>query len=207
MNLNNIIQNSDVLIFDFDDTIASTEQFSWVAHNKALQSHGVVLTNEYIKKYIGNNDKIIFSMIENDFNIKIDFDSHFSKRLDFYVNEIISSNLQPFLYFKEILQNNSDKNFYILSSNSKKAIKPILEHWGIYNKFVDIYSMIDLGKTKLHFFENTKQYFNADANKITVFEDSAKTIDYAKLNNLNTVFISNKLNENLKCDCDFIIKT
>ena len=39
------------VVLDFDNTIAATEQYSWLAHNKSLEKYGVYLNSQYIKKY------------------------------------------------------------------------------------------------------------------------------------------------------------
>lgn len=59
------------VLFDFDNTIAGTEKYSWQAHNKSLEKYNVFLDKNHINKYIGHSDTEIFSMIEQDFNIKI----------------------------------------------------------------------------------------------------------------------------------------
>lgn len=73
------------VVLDFDNTIAATEQYSWLAHNKSLEKYGVYLNSQYIKKYIGHPDNEIFAMIEQDFNIKIDYNTHYSERLKNYI--------------------------------------------------------------------------------------------------------------------------
>lgn len=204
--LYNLLMSSQVIIFDFDGTIADTEKYSWIAHNKALEKYGVQLTNEDIKRYIGNNDKIIFANIEKDFNIKLDFETHFRKRIALYVSTIIESNLQPFSYVYEILENFKDKKFYILSSNNGEAIKSILTKWNLLEKFENVYSMLDLNLTKEHCLNNSKAYFGVETSQLTLLEDSTSTINIANKLGTKTILIESNFNKDKSCNCNYKIK-
>lgn len=190
------------VVLDFDNTIAATEQYSWLAHNKSLEKYGVYLNSQYIKKYIGHPDNEIFAMIEQDFNIKIDYNTHYSERLKNYIDLILNSDLKPYYYINELLD--LDLKFYILSSNSEFAIRKILKHWGIENKFEKVYSMLDMNLKKSYALENSKTFFGFDQSEIVVFEDSPNTINLANSLGCETVFIDNGDN-NLKCNYDFKI--
>ena len=206
MSLDNDIKNAKVIILDFDGTVADTEKYSWIAHNQALKNYGIILSEEHIKKYIGNNDKIIFSMIENDFGIKIDFDSHFKNRLDLYLKNIIESDLKPFDFILDLFEKYSDKKFYILSSNSKSVIYQILKKWGLHKKFEQIYSMLDLNSSKKFFLQNAEEKFGCKIEEIVLFEDSAKVINMANLMGAKTVFIENNINKHQQVNYDFKIR-
>lgn len=190
------------VVLDFDNTIAATEQYSWLAHNKSLEKYGVYLNSQYIKKYIGHPDNEIFAMIEQDFNIKIDYNTHYSERLKNYIDLILNSDLKPYYYINELLD--LDLKFYILSSNSEFAIRKILKHWGIENKFEKVYSMLDMNLKKSYALENSKTFFGFDQPEIVVFEDSPNTINLANSLGCETVYIDNGDN-NLKCNYDFKI--
>jgi len=201
-----LIQNSKVIVFDFDGTIADTEPYSWIAHNKALEKYNIQLTEKDIKKYIGNNDKIIFANIERDFNIKLNFETHFKERLNFYLTSVMESDLQPFEFIKEILKTFSDKTFYILSSNNENIIRSILNKWNMESKFEKVYSMLDLNLNKEHCIQNSQEFFKVPASKLILFEDSTKTINMAKTYNAKTVLIENDINKNDVCIYDYKIK-
>lgn len=190
------------VVLDFDNTIAATEQYSWLAHNKSLEKYGVYLNSQYIKKYIGHPDNEIFAMIEQDFNIKIDYNTHYSERLKNYIDLILNSDLKPYYYINELLD--LDLKFYILSSNSEFAIRKILKHWGIENKFEKVYSMLDMNLKKSYVLENSKTFFGFDQPEIVVFEDSPNTINLANSLGCETVYIDNGDN-NFECNYDFKI--
>lgn len=190
------------VVLDFDNTIAATEQYSWLAHNKSLEKYGVYLNSQYIKKYIGHPDNEIFAMIEQDFNIKIDYNTHYSERLKNYIDLILNSDLKPYYYINELLD--LDLKFFILSSNSEFAIRKILKHWGIENKFEKVYSMLDMNLKKSYVLENSKTFFGFDQSEIVVFEDSPNIINLANSLGCETVYIDNGDN-NLKCNYDFKI--
>ena len=207
--LKTLLDESKTIILDFDNTIAATEQFAWPAFNNVLKDFNVELKEEHIKRYIGNTDRVIFSMIEKDFDITIDFDYYFNKRIKFYIESVIASDLKPFKYVYEILNEFKDRDIYILSSNTKKAIVEILINWKLDTYFKEVYSMIDLKSTKEEFIKNSllPDYFNTKSEDLIVFEDSAKTINMAKSYGAKTVFIKNEMNKNDSCSCDYIIET
>lgn len=145
------------VIFDFDNTIAGTEKYSWQAHNKALEKYGICLDSEHINKYLGHPDNEIFSMIEQDYNIKIDYNSHYKERINY----------------------------------AEAAIRKILRHWGIEDKFEKIYSILDMKSKKSLLIKNSSQYFGVEPQEIVLFEDSPNTINLAKSLGCETVYVYN----------------
>ena len=101
------------VIFDFDNTIAGTEKYSWQAHNKALEKYGICLDSEHINKYLGHPDNEIFSMIEQDYNIKIDYNSHYKERINYYIDLIINSDLKPYNFVNDILKKDLNFIYYL----------------------------------------------------------------------------------------------
>ena len=205
-NIRQLIEESEAIIFDFDGTVADTETYSWIAHNKALEQYNIYLTEEDIKRYIGKTDKEIFPQLEKDYNIKLDFEAHFKKRINFYMESIIENNLKPYNFIIEILSSYKDKDYYILSSNNGEVIDKLLKKWNIRNYFKKIYSMLDMHLLKEECIKNSKKYFNTSSSKLILFEDSAKVINMAKKYTVKTVFIENERNKNDQCLYDYKFK-
>lgn len=135
--------------------------------------------------------------------LTLKFDSHFKERIDNYLNLILNSDLKPYGYVNEFLEQKNLK-FYILSSNSEFAIRKILSKWGIEEKFEKIYSVLNLNLKKSDLIANSNKYFGVKQDEIAIFEDSPKAIDMAKSFGCETVYIYN--GENAKnCNFDKII--
>lgn len=64
----NLINQSKVVVFDFDNTMASTEKYAWKSYEYVLKEYNIELTDSHIKKYIGNPDDLIISEMEKDFD-------------------------------------------------------------------------------------------------------------------------------------------
>ncbi|MGD9901566.1 MAG: HAD family hydrolase [Spirochaetales bacterium] len=200
-----LINKSEAIIFDFDGTVADTEPYAWAAISKAFASYGIIFDDRYMKEYIGQTDRVVFEVITKDFNKQIDFDAYMKQKIAYYIESAIKDGLKPFGYVAEVLETFKNKKFFILSSNKGEAIKAILNHFGTYNHFAKIYSMLDTNLNKEHCIKNSEEFFNVPSNKLIIFEDSYKTINMAKKYGAKTVLIENELNKNFNCDYDYKI--
>jgi len=146
--ITNALSKKKVFVFDFDSTLANTEDYSWIAHNRALEKYGITLTDEHIKRYIGSNDEVIFSKIKEEFKIEFDSQKHLVERLAIYLNLVKENNLKCFNYFTQILKIFPDTEFYILSGSKEIVIRQILNIWQLDNRFKKVISVFDLKISK-----------------------------------------------------------
>ena len=191
--------DKEVLIFDFDGTIADTETLHWSAYNELLKSYGVKLTNFYISKYIGNDEKSIYKMIKEDFNIEFNEDAFLKARLDIYMQLVNDNNLKPYPIIENIILNHSSKK-YVLSSQKKHIIVSLLQRWGIYGQFKYIFSVADDNISKHDVLSSIKNIFNTDNCRAVLFEDSNKYLKMAIENDVFAIGVENKFNNVTNCD-------
>ena len=204
--LSTILNNSTAIVFDFCGTIADTDKYTYLAHIKALEEYGVKLTYSEVKNYVGSSGSVIFFKLEQDFNIKPNYEEYTNKSSQYFLASVLQSPLMPYNYVSEVLEHFKGKKFYILSSNSEAIISPILKKWNIYINFMRIHSVYDLKLVKENCIKNSRKYFGCEPSEITLFEDSTGTINMAKNYGAKTVLIENDNNKYYECNCDFRIK-
>ncbi len=187
---------NNFLIFDFDGTIANTEDFHWFAWNDILASYGVFLTDDHIRKYISNHDYKIIEMIEHDFQIKIDnYDDFIDKRLKNFINKQLNK-VKAYDYFL----NMNKENYCIVSNQKAEVIKAFFAFNNL--KSPTILSALDMVVSKEKLLENT---IKCNRNVI-VFEDSNKYLKLAKSYGAKAIGIEHKWNIGTLIDADEIIK-
>ena len=206
--LDEIVKDKDVLIFDFDGTMANTEKFHWLAHEQILKPFNVVLTQQDIDKYMGNPDKNIVKFYERDFNVKFEEKDFIKRRTDIFSDLAINNNLQPFKYFKYLVENyKHKKKFYILSAQVGFVLEKFVKHWGLEETFVKVYSAVDLNIAKDELLKQINKNFNCDYSNAVLFEDVNKYIKIAKSYGLKTVGVEHIHNKGKLLDSDLVIKT
>jgi len=181
----------DLQIFDLDGTIANTEKYHWMAHNIVVSDFGIQLTDEDIKKYIGHNDKQIYSMICEDFNVDIDIDKAIEHKVDTFIRLAGEYNIKPFTPIKNIIENTKNRKV-ILSSQNERIINELLKLWGYEEKFEDIISLSQTKKTKLEVIQEKYGSY-----KVVVFEDTFRIIEELRDNGIRCIAVRNDYNKDL----------
>lgn len=187
------------IFFDFDGTIADTEEIHFRAFKKTLEKYGVSITwQEYIEKYLAYTDEDFFRVISNERNLNFDIKS---MRLDKEGNfQEFIQNIKLFPGIEETLRYLKQKNykFSIVSGALRKEIESILKKYGLLELFEFIVAADDYdeGKPSSKPFEvaieRAKNMGYNLINELCVsFEDSPYGIIAAKKLGLFTVGISN----------------
>lgn len=203
--LKKLIKETKVVILDFDNTMASTEKYSWQAYSKILKEKGVTFFNEHISRYIGKPDIVIIQNMEKDYNITLPYEETVEKRIKKYLHLALEDNVRPYDYIIELFKEFPNKDYYIMSSNTLRIIKPILEKWNLLNKIKNIYTFAENPISKEERIKNSLEYFEVLQKDLITFEDSPSTINIAKNYNVKSVFIETDLNKNQNCNYDYKI--
>lgn len=167
-------RNEFCAFVDFDGVIADTEPFQALSYSRVLNQHGVSITEDDFKKYIGNNEYTIYEMIERDYKISIDKENILMERSDILIEIIINGKLKPNNEVLDVIDFIKSKggNSYILSANRQWIISKLLNHWNIQHKFKNIFSVFDLNINKSDFLNCCQNYSSVDVTNCIVIEDS-----------------------------------
>ena len=205
--INGLLKNAKCFVFDLDGTIADTETLHWEAYNLLLkEEYNISLSEENIKRYIGNNEISIYRMIEHDYDITID-DEHFLKtRLEIYLKLIEEKNLQPYKWVNYFKQNYSDKKVILLTSQKPMIVNTLLNLWNLDDLILKRrrISTHDGKITKKEVFENLYKYVDVnreDISDIVVFEDSEHVAKMAYQLGYTVIGIKHMYNQNTLKSC------
>lgn len=204
--LGNLLGDKRSYIFDFDGTVADTETLQWEAYRVYLNKYGIKLTEDDIKRYIGNTEYNIFKMVQRDFELEFDIQSAIKDRLGLYFRLVDDYNLQPFSYVKEIISKYSKEDFYILSSSKGYIIEMLLKKWGIYEEFKEIYSVADTGISKSEILRRLPEIVGHKHKDAVLFEDVDANLKLGKYNGLLSIGIEHNFNRGDLKNCDVIIE-
>lgn len=201
-----LIQDKKLLIFDFDGTIANTEQFSWAAHKELLSKRNVSLTEQSFKKYIGSPSSQILEMIKKDFECDFDSAEYIERHNEVYRELILNSDLMPNTAIEYLLKEERGKRIVLLTCNTLFNVFPILEKWGLTELFDEFTSVSDNGITKTDYFNCIPKRWGLDYSDVVIFEDSVEVLSEAKSRRITTIGVEHFYNRGNLKDCDLIIK-
>lgn len=177
-----------MFIFDFDGTIANTEDWHWFSWNDALAPFGVILKAAQINKYLAHPDFEIMQMIEHDFGICIADKTAFkNQRLQIFIDKYLKE-VVPYPHFLEIYQSVPTQEICVISNQRGDVIGGLFDLCAITG--IQIFSASDLKCDKA---ELIKKQVAKVAN-VTLYEDSNKYLQLAKELGCKTVGIEHQYN-------------
>jgi len=200
-----LINNKELFLFDFDGVVAHTERLQWEAYNIVLKRYKIVISKEKWLEYIGTSEQEIYKMIKKDFNVKFDSEEILKERFNVYLKLVREKDIKPFPLFTELFKRYTEPKYYILTSNSKEVVKDMLEYWGIYNRFEQIISVATAGITKKDVLVNTNKYMKVDKSNIIYFEDMDRNLKIANELEITTIGVEHEFNYNQLKNCDIVI--
>lgn len=200
------LQNKSGLIFDFDGTIANTEEYHWMAYNQCLQKYKVTLDNNDISRYIGKTESNIYNLIKKDFSIDFDDSAFMKERLQTFFELIRTTGLKPYKYMYSIMDNVPEAKYFILSSQKIEVLQVLLDMWKLAIFKNSIISIANSGITKDSVLQEAEKNFGISINNLAIFEDSSNILSKAQQLGLLAIGVVNKFNENIQLQCDFVIR-
>ena len=189
-----------MLIFDFDGTIADTEDWHWFSWNDILKDYGVFLGSDDIKKYLSNNDLKIIEMIEKDFSINItDKEKFKNDRLRIFIENYLPK-AAPYPYFVEIYNTTDVANICVVSNQRYDVIDRFFEIHGFKN--IKIYSASSLNISKRELIKDIVSEYK----DVSIYEDSNDYLKFGKSLGCKTFGIEHGYNRSTLIDADFIFR-
>ena len=209
--IRSLTADAGLFILDLDGTIADTETLHWAAYNELMREiYNITLSEENIKKYIGNSEIKIYRMIEKDYDIIINDSEFLKKRLKKYLELVSSTDLKPFKWVEDFFNRYKEKKIALLTSQVPEIVDHLLSFWDlddIIPKKMRI-SAHDGTVTKQAFFEHPEKYIELSGNElgnIVVFEDSNHVAKIASGFGYTTIGIRHRYNKNSLKDFTCII--
>lgn len=180
-----LVNESEIILFDFDGTLINSEPCHLKAHNKVLKNllgEDFELTREdFVSKYCGKTDNEIFGVCyKKDFNIEYDTEETKMKKIK-YSNEFLADEkVKIFDYFFELLKIKGDKRFYIVSNQDGEVLNFLLEKKQIKKHFNHVFALPNIKVKKRDFLINLNQYIDSKGKKIVLFEDNREILRLAQ---------------------------
>ena len=179
-------------IVDFDGVIVNSEPIHDLSYKYTLYKIGIDASLFDFTKYVGNNERTIWSKISEDYSLEHSVDELFSIR-NVFVNDLIS-NQEPSWFIKTILEFFKNKDgAVLLSSGNGNLINNYLIKWGLEKYFDNTYMSKDFNKpiNKSLVLEKLIESFDED---VVVIEDSISYVLKGLDNNSKVIWIKHILN-------------
>lgn len=200
----------DAVIFDFDGTLINSEPYHKKAHSKVLSlilNRGITLSDAQFSKYISKKDSEIFDMYQTDFNVEFDKEKMIATKAEIARGLLLDDNVKIYSYFFDLIKEKDKNNFYIVSNQDEKVLFPVLEKKKIKEYFAKIFCLSKMGVQKDYFYNNIKEFI-PNANKVLVFEDDPKVLNYLLDYGFQVVAVKNQMNsEKINNNFENIINT
>ena len=204
-----LIEECDILIFDFDGTLINSEPYHKLAHDKIfsmLLKKDIHMTDEEFSQYIGKTDKQIYSIVKEKFNLDFDVDKAINKKVEIALNMVKEKDKKIFDYFFDVLKIKKNKDFYIVSNQHPYLLNELLKAKDIYKYFTKIYCLSEMQVRKDDFYNNIENYINIKDKKVAVFEDSNNVIKQVKSMGFTGIGVETEINRGKLTDVDYLIK-
>ncbi len=192
-----VIKDIQAIFFDFDGTIADTEEIHFKSFNRVLEKFGLEISwQEYLEKYLAYTDQEFFKKISEEKKIEIDINEACKLKQEYTREDLkhakpLPGVIEAIKYFKKKYP------LCIVSGALKEEIEFILKNFGILDMFEEIVSGDDYdeGKPSPKPFEIAIEKMKKLGYKINnelcvAFEDSGYGIISAKKTGLLAVGIT-----------------
>ncbi len=181
-------------IIDFDGVIVNSEPIHDLSYKYTLYKIGIDSAKFDFTKYIGNNEKTIWSKISQDYSINTPEKELFEIR-NAFVRELILTQ-KPSKFIVPLLEYFKSRNGSILvSSGNGNTILEFLKKWELLSYFDETIMSFDLNKPidKKNILKNKISESKGD---IVVVEDSVSHTAESIENNAKTIWVKHSLNTN-----------
>jgi len=179
-----ILNDCDAIVFDFDGTLIDSEKHHLIAHNiilSELLKREFVYTKEEFSKYIGIKDTVIFEEYKQIYNLDNSVDEMVERKTLIARDLLLEKDVKIFDYFQKLLEIKGDKKFYIASNQDERLLIPVMKEKGIFDKFEKIFCLSKMGVEKDYFYRNINEFISHDtAKNVAVFEDSETVVKSIK---------------------------
>lgn len=190
-------------IFDFDGTLASTEELLFLSLQKVAKNHGYNYTKKEYDKIKGKPSKEYFGQFKEFIKEDIDVKTVLDEFLLCFDEILKNYKLKCYDYVKEIIKVFPDKIYCVASNNVTKFLKDRIAEFGFEKYFKYIFACGGDGMSKDDFYKNTKTLIGTNGEDCVLFEDNQEYIKMAEKQKIITVAIVHK--ENLGITADFLI--
>lgn len=191
-------------IFDFDGTLASTEELLFLSLQKVAKNHGFNYTKNDYEKIKGKPSKEYFGQFKEFLKEDIDVKEVLDEFLLCFDEVLKVYKLNCYDYVKELIKTFPDKIYCVASNNVTKFLNDRIKEFGYekYFKYIFACGGSD-GMSKDYFYKNTKSLIGTNAEDCVLFEDNQDYIKMAAEQKITTVGIVHK--ENIGIKADFLI--
>ncbi len=184
------------VIFDMDGVLIDSEPLHYATDKKLLKELRISVPNNYLDKFVGMTNPIMWSQIMEEFNLKNRIQEILQKQLALKIKLLDESNYQPINGITELLicLKNNDIKMAVASSSSRIFIKAVLQKLNIENYFKFYISGEEINKSKPDpaIFLKTAEMLQIAPKECIVIEDSKNGIIAAKRAQMKCIGFINK---------------
>lgn len=191
------IEKIKAILFDMDGVLVDSEPLHFEAHRRALEKHGINITEEdYIQNGVSGGQRSFYEVMQIKYHKTVDVGEIKKEKKEIYGNLI--GEIELFDGVKEILEDLSGKyRMAIVSTTHLEYIYKTLEHVGIRNYFETFSSAKELerGKPFPDVYLDALKKLNLNADECIAIEDSKNGVEAAKNAGIKCIAIPNKFTE------------
>lgn len=190
--LQKALNEKKVFIFDFDGTLASTNEILFQTLKKLCTKYGHTYTREEFDSLRGKPAKDYFEQFKSFVSVPVETNTLVEEYLKTFDEIMETQELKCYEYVKEIIKLFPDKTYCVASNNAKKFLEQRLKEFGFEKQFTYIFDCGTGELSKQMLYANTEKFVNANPSDCVLFEDTQKYLDAGKECGLSCVGIVHK---------------
>lgn len=206
------LENSEMIIFDFDGTMVNSEKYHFLTYNlilsKVSDNKISISQKDYVENYCGHSTENNLKALKERFNLT---QLNIKKELKNYRKYIMKvqkeNGVKFFDYVLPVLEQFKHKNFCIVSSGFKKQVLYVLKKNKVDKLFKQKFFMEKLKIKKSYFYSHLTDFL-PNIKNVCVFEDNYSVVKHIEtiIPETTTIGIETEFNKGLLTYSDFIIK-
>ena len=183
------------IIFDMDGVLVNSTKYNKESQCIILKEHGVYISDEEYKKYLGRSLKDILKMWEAKYNIELPFEEFRKRNLEIQI-ELMKEELKPKLYISNFLKGAHKVGIKVAVATSSTRFRTEL-----FLKLLEIKDVFDVivcaedvstHKPNPEVFLKTAERLGVEPKNCVVIEDAANGIQAAKSAGMKAVGLINE---------------
>lgn len=198
----NMLSLKKAFIFDFDETMASTEQIMLQTLKALCKSYGYTYTQKDYREVQGKPSSEYFEQFKRLVNCNKSDSEVLEQYMNLFEEKLKTTKLKCYNYVKEITKLFPNKTYCIASNNIEVWLKQRICDFKLEKFFKHIFACGTGDMNKQYVYQNTQALFGEKPQNCVLFEDTQKYIDEAKSAKITTVGICH---QNKEIDADYYV--
>ncbi len=194
------LKEKKAFIFDFDGTLASTDEILYQTLKILCKKYNYAYTRKEFELVRGKKSSEYFKQFKSVVGDNVDEKQMVEDYLNTFNKITLSQKLHCYKYVKELVDAFPDKTYCVASNNVQEFLEQRISDFGLNKLFKNIFACGSGYLDKEYVYKNIQQLIGVMAKDCVLFEDNQDYIKLAESFGFTSVAIVHENNKEIKAD-------